>query len=97
MIFTGVDKRRTRTAENNYFYANMKILKTVYLQTVSSTIYSKRYIKVREIMLISVSQSQAQFLKLKLVWNTDTEVFNKLEIVVIYFLLQSPLYVSVSA
>ena len=48
-------------------------------------------------MLISVSQSQAQFLKLELVWNTDTEVFNKLEIVVIYFLLQSPLYVSVSA
>ena len=46
-------------------------------------------------MLISVSQSQAQFLKLKLVWNTDTEFFNKLEIVVIYFLLQSPLYVSV--
>ena len=89
--------RGRRTAENNYFYANVKILKTVGLQTVSSTIYSKRNIKVREIMLISVSQSQAQFLKLKLVWNTDTEVFNKLEIVVIYFLLQSPLYVSVPA
>ena len=66
----GVVKRRTRTAENNYFYANVKILKTVCLQTVSRTIYSKRSIKVREIMLISVSQSQAQFFKLKLVWNT---------------------------
>ena len=89
--------RGPRTAENNNFHADVKILKTVGLQTVSSTIYSKRNIKVREIMLISVSQSQAQFLKLKLVWNTNTEVFNKLEIVVIYFLLQSPLYVSVSA
>ena len=36
-------------------------------------------------MLILVSQSRAQFFKLGLVWNTDTEVFNKLEIVVIYF------------
>ena len=89
--------RGRRTVENNYFYANVKILKTVGLQTVSSTIYSKRNKKVREIMLISVPQSQAQFLKLKLAWNTDTEVFNKLEIVVIYFLLQSPLYVSVCA
>ena len=36
-------------------------------------------------MLISVSQSQAQFLNLKLVWNTDTEVFRDIFFTSIFF------------
>ena len=70
--------------QKTIIFMQIEIFKTVGFQTVSSTIYSKHDKSAGNHVNLSV-QSQTQFFKLGLVWNTDIEVFNNLESVVIYF------------